>query len=316
MLASGYLGSEHAKSRQILDGHDRLRRASQDPEGIARFVSVNAFGGTLRLPLPRLQFFPDTLDAAQAVRSGRAPLAASGGFQWQAVRDFLASDGSPLFYRDQLPGLLDAWRAAGIVEVRVDTGAYEDQAVGQQLVDGIRAAEGRILSERPLGRVTSFALVPLNLPLPRPAAPLFQVPDRALTLTSSHGSDRLPLLVDGDRGSRWLTGVPQHGGEWIRIRFDRPRHVARLRLELARRSYGDYPRGLRVESESQGRRVLLYDGSVLPPLVAGLLREPIAAPADIDLPANQSEALVITQTGQSRVWFWSIHSIAVWAVDR
>src|SRR6185503_16489679 len=76
---------------------------------------------------------------------------------------------------------------------------------------------------------------------------------------ASDAADRLPLALDGDADTRWLTGRPQAGDEWIRIEFDRPRDVTRVGLQLAERSFGDYPREVLVESRSaQGAAAVLY----------------------------------------------------------
>ena len=36
------------------------------------------------------------------------------------------------------------------------------------------------------------------------------------------------MLVDGDPATRWLSGRPQAGNEWIRIELDRPRELAEV----------------------------------------------------------------------------------------
>jgi hypothetical protein len=311
MLASGYFAAEHEKSQVILYGHDRIAAGDDDPSGVTRWVSAGPEGAVLRLPVPRAQFFPDTLRLWQLAHEDRRPFDQLPGTQWYALREFLVADGSPLQYDDQIAPLLDAWRGVGIHEVRIRLDWYEDRAAGERTVSAIRAATGRVARESRQGMEMVFVLTPLPAPA-HARTPGVRVAPTAMTITASHGVDRIPLLTDADVESRWLTGHPQQGGEWIRIAFDRPRDVARVRLDLTRRSYGDYARGLRLEAEAGGVIHPIYDGSLLTPLVAGLLRYPVPASAEIDLPANRSDAIVIRQTGAARVWYWSVHELAIW----
>ena len=130
---------------------------------------------------------------------------------------------------------------------------------------------------------------------------------------ASDASGRLPLALDGDADTRWLTGRPQAGDEWIRIEFDRTRDVARIGLQMAERSFGDYPRDVVIESESGvgPAAVLHHERSLLAfgqALAAGSSYPWIT----ISLPANRTRTLTIRQTGRTRRWFWSVHELAVW----
>jgi hypothetical protein len=115
---------------------------------------------------------------------------------------------------------------------------------------------------------------------------------RAFVATASAGDDRLPLAFDGDVETRWISGERQSGAEWIELRFERPTDVARVRIETSPRGLVDYPRRLLIESLAvDDRRV----------------------PVDLDVPPNQSVALRIRQTGQTRLWFWGVHELTVMA---
>src|SRR5471030_3496461 len=77
-------------------------------------------------------------------------------------------------------------------------------------------------------------------------------------------TDRLPLAFDGDADTRWLTGRPQNGDEWIRLTFDRARDVSAIALQTAARSFGDYPRELSIESVGDdGVRTVLFQVPML-----------------------------------------------------
>ena len=129
---------------------------------------------------------------------------------------------------------------------------------------------------------------------------------------ASDAADRVPLLFDGDADTRWLTGRPQNGDEWIRIAFDRPRDVSRIELQTASRSFGDYPRELRSRArQTTGRRSVLYRGTdagaVRPRARAGRRR----ARDRVSLPSNRTRTLTIRQTGRTHRWFWSVHELAL-----
>jgi hypothetical protein len=121
--------------------------------------------------------------------------------------------------------------------------------------------------------------------------------------------DRLPLLFDGNRDSRWLSAGRQNGREWIEIGFDVPRDVAHVRMQTAERSFGDYPRELLIEAvEPAGTRVL-FSGSVLPAFGRGFLKDHAYPTIDIELPANQARAIRLRQLGVTEQLFWSIHEL-------
>src|SRR2546430_16304009 len=85
-------------------------------------------------------------------------------------------------------------------------------------VSGIHKASDQIAEERRWPGVTAWRLVE---PPPRSAS----IPDvrpidpRELTLHASAQADRIALVADGDIETRWLTGEPQSGDEWIDVQL-------------------------------------------------------------------------------------------------
>ena len=129
---------------------------------------------------------------------------------------------------------------------------------------------------------------------------------------ASDAVDRLSLAFDGDGDTRWLTGRPQNGDEWIRIAFDRARDVSAIKLQTAARSFGDYPRELLVESLGEdGVRTVLYQAPMLVPYGRVLAENRPQPSLVVNLPANRTRTLTIRQTGRTRRWFWSIHELAI-----
>ena len=131
--------------------------------------------------------------------------------------------------------------------------------------------------------------------------------------SASHNQAALARAFDGVPGSRWLTGERQQGREWIELRFADMTNVARVRLDMDRRSFGDYPRGLAIESSSDGREWRpLFEGGVLPQLALSVIREPRAPGIDIVLPPNETRVLRLRTLGPTHRWYWSVHEIRVW----
>ena len=89
--------------------------------------------------------------------------------------------------------------------------------------------------------------------------------------------------------------------------------MARLRIETSPRGLVDYPRHLVVEStDPAGQSRVLFDQSVLTPLIEALAVDERRAPIDLEFPANRTVALRIRQTGQTHLWFWGVHELSVW----
>jgi hypothetical protein len=116
-------------------------------------------------------------------------------------------------------------------------------------------------------------------------------------------------MFDRNRDTRWLSAGRQTGREWIEIEFDAPRDVARLRMQTAERSFGDYPRELAIEAlEPAGTRTL-FRGSVLPHFGRGFIVDHAYPVIDIALPGNHARAIRLRQLGVTDELFWSIHEL-------
>ena len=128
----------------------------------------------------------------------------------------------------------------------------------------------------------------------------------------SDGADRAALLFDGDPDTRWLTGRPQSGDEWIRITFDRPCDVSRLELQVTSRSFGDYPRELTIDAlDARGVTTTLFHAPMLVPFGRALATGSAQPALTVSLPSNRTRTLTIRQTGRARRWFWSVHELAM-----
>src|SRR3954469_25747465 len=134
-----------------------------------------------------------------------------------------------------------AIRAAGVGYLIVHHDGFDDRAVGRAWEDALAGERGQIAGVRRFGNTSIATLQPLSSE-PVSVTNRAAIPASSIHADASHSPDRLPLLFDGNLETRWLSGSAQRGDEWIALEFDRPRDVAVIRLRMAPRSNGDYPR--------------------------------------------------------------------------
>jgi hypothetical protein len=223
---------------------------------------------------------------------------------------FLGGGHSPLAEVDHFDSVLAMASAIGVRYVLLHSSAYKDRATFDGLLAGIQQHPDDVAAARSFGDVTMLTLAKSRLP-PRPPD-LRPIAVSALRVTASHGADRLGLLFDGDVDSRWLSGRPQRGDEWIDLQFDHVRDVAMIGMTLSERSFGDYPRGLAVEISDDTGVHAAYEGPVLPQFGRALVADPEHPSIDVVLPSNQARGIRLRQTSATRRFFWSIHELRLW----
>ena len=111
----------------------------------------------------------------------------------------------------------------------------------------------------------------------------------------------LPNAIDGDAATRWDSGRPQQGGEWLGIELPAVSTVADLWLDTAS-SPNDYPRGLAVLHS--------LDGEAFAPartVQSGTTRLHVAFD-----PPLRTRFLRLEQTGRHERFYWSVHDIELW----
>ena len=190
---------------------------------------------------------------------------------------------------------------------------FERPGDGVATIEAIRRVSDQIIAARHFRSISVFWLTAALEPVVSPRSGLREIPVSVVDASASHGNERLSQAFDGNVDTRWLTNSRQTGDEWIEIRFDRPRDVARLRFIQAARSLGDYPRALVVEASTDTTDYReLYRGAVMPQLLQGLVRMGYPVPIEVDLPPNQTRVLRIRQTAQTRTWYWSVDELSLW----
>ena len=237
------------------------------------------------------------------------------GYRTELSR-YLASGGSPFLELPRFGAALRGARALGVRYVTVHGDEYDDRELASATVAAFQRHQEQVRRLIAFGETTVVELEPGPAPQPAGDSAGRLVAPEALRLTASRRDHLLPRVLDGDPDARWLSERRQVGDEWVRLRLNGPRDIARVRLGMARRSLGDYPRRLLVESSSDGstyRR--LYHDTVVPQLLQGIIRQGAYPPIDIDLPPNRTIELRLRQTGTTRSFYWSIHELQLWERD-
>jgi len=200
-------------------------------------------------------------------------------------------------------------RALGARYVVVHRDGFDSPALEAALIEELE--NGQTVARNDFGRTVVFTLAGDDRPTDE-GGPSHPIARTAMHARSSHAPDRLSLLFDGNRDSRWLSAGRQTGREWIEIELDGPRDVARLRMQTAERSFGDYPRELVIEAvEPEGLRTL-FRGSVLPQFGRGFIVDHAYPFIDLVLPPNRAGVIRLRQVGVTDELFWSIHELELW----
>jgi hypothetical protein len=221
--------------------------------------------------------------------------------------------GPPFLELTRLDDAIEMARALQLRWIIVHPQLFPDSAFGEALIAALRGST-QVAHVVSLGRVAIAELRPLAVPPVTRLDPGWRPigPDR-FEAVASHNQEALARAFDGVRGSRWLTGERQQGREWIELRFAEMTNVARMRLDMDRRSFGDYPRGLAIESSSDAREWRpLFEGGILPELALSVIREPRTPGIDIVLPPNETRVLRLRTLGTTHRWYWSVHELRVW----
>ena len=275
------------------------------------WLRTSAPGGTLELNITQTDDFQPFTPIYQlrAVQHGHPIVNGYAGWKSQ-LQELLGGPASPLRDDDRIADVVRGLRAIGVRYVLVHDETFARPADLDRIVTGIRRASDQIAEERHWPGVTAWRLAEpareASIGIGRAIDP------RELTLHASAQEERIALVADGDIETRWLTGEPQTGDEWIDVQLARAADVARVRLESARRSLIDYPRRLAIDAiDRSGTTRTLFDGSIVDRLIEGLAVDERRAPVTIDLPPNRTVRLRIRQTGQSDRW-WSLHELEVW----
>jgi hypothetical protein len=268
-------------------------------------------GAALELPITQQDdFHPFTLTyQLEALRHGHPIVNGYSGWK-SMLQELLGGAASPLGDPALIGSTLEGLQTIGVRYVLLHEEMYSAQVDAASLVDAIQAARAQIAEEQRFGRTWVWRL--RNSTPASDDGRLSRVDPRVVALDASQQQGRLPLLVDGDRDTRWISGDPQSGGEWLAVRLSRPIDVGRVELATAERSLGDYPRRLKIEAiDESGRARALFDDAIVNRLIEAMAVDERYPVMKIDLPQNRTTTLRIAQTGQGPSW-WAVHELILW----
>ncbi len=289
--------------------------------GLARtayaWLAIGPPGAMLELPIVGPELAPVTLGYQFATLRHGHPIVNGYSGYGSALQDFFRDSASPLDNAADIAQGLQALRTLGVRYVALHKMLYENQPDGilreaDSLVEAINSADNQIAEHHRFGDVWVWRLVEAPLESVPRSAELVPLDPRTFSVSASVMTDRVRFAFDGRLDTRWLSGAPQSGHEWMRIAFPRIADVGRLRFLFDRYSTGDYPRHLIVEAEEEdGTRQVLFDGPVLSRLILGIAADGRTSPTTIDLRPNHTRVLWLKQTGQTRSWRWCVPELEI-----
>jgi hypothetical protein len=287
-------------------------RGRPEDHSIALWLKDQAPGAVLHLPLtpPAVQ-----IDYQFATLAHGHPVVNGFSGYVAPLTAFLGSPASPLTDFDRFPAAVAMLRSLGVRYVILHPKDFEPAWLAEDIpARTLRALResGQVVKESALPGTTAFELQPWTASAPS-AGTVAAIDATALTITGSEGGDRLAFLTDGDPDSRWIAGLGgQDGSSWLRVQLAHAADLARVDLQIAERSYADYPRRLRIEGvDEAGLSHTLYDAAPYPEIGAAVVRDGRFPSIEVALPSNKSVAIWIRQTAATRV-AWSVHELRLW----
>ena len=267
-------------------------------------------GGVLELPVRGREPYHSLLFQYRTLQHRHPIVNGYSGYD-SALVVFLRGPASPLHSRAETNGLIRGLRLVGVRYLVVHERLFDDPLVWTAMLSAIREQRDQVEQVRTFGAATVIQLRPASQ-VPT-VTDLREIPRTAFQASASRLEDRLELAFDGDVDTRWDSGEPQSGDEWLELRFDRPYTVSRVRLDLADDILSDYPRRLRIDSSTDGEHFeTVYEDDILPQVVVGVTRRARPVPIDIDLPPTTTTVLRLRQLRKTERWYWSVNELTVW----
>jgi hypothetical protein len=256
---------------------------------IAALVGAIADGWILGLPLPNL---PPRIAALESVQQGAVvelPLGFPG--------DIAALYRSIYHHRPTVNGY-SGFAPVHYLVLGVALDAGETDALGALTAGSpltVVDAQGHITTMPPVGDETATAGRPLRI--------------------QSAMADGRPLdlgaITDGNRVSRWFSGLPQRGDESITLDLGSIEEVDGVTLSIGQ-YLGDYPRVLTIEtSEDREAWTSRWSGRGASKAVAGALRDPARVPVTFGFPETRARWIRLRQIGADPRFPWSIAELTV-----
>lgn len=182
----------------------------------------------------------------------------------------------------------DTWIASVLSYVRNSFGNRGSFVTAQE-VAGLRLASRE--------RTQPWEIAELRALLPSP------IPNRkGWKLSASHGGGETGLAIDDNLNTRYSTRTSQVPGMWFQIELPQETLLGGIQLDSSK-SPGDFPRGYEVTVSLDGE-------SWSEPVASGKGSGPVT---EIQFRPARARFVRITQTGEVKGLYWSIHELQLFA---
>jgi hypothetical protein len=293
-----------------------------DRSELNAWVRSGPDGGVLELPIVPFAFAPVSLAYQYNTLLHRHPVVNGYAGRGSAFQDYLGDFASPFRQRDEVGDALQGLRALNVrfVILHRDVASRRPELRWTEpdlLAEAIDRAAGMVEEKRQFGEAVAWRLAP---PVPSSSLDtrgLVALAAGAIRATASANPDLVRFAFDGNIDTRWHSGRPQDGSEWMRLDFDRDIDIGRLVFTTPPAGIGNHPRDLVVESQSaDGSTTVLRSGSVMPGLIRSLAAGTDGSPVVLDLPRNQTRTLWLRQRGRTTSWYWTVPELTVFERPR
>jgi hypothetical protein len=294
-----------------VEGWASLGLPAFDPEGKPRDREAYAYlkalpaGAAIELPTSAQHILQEFTYQYMTLVHGHPVVNGHSGYVTPLV-EWLRGGHSPLREAGRQSDAVAMLRSIGVKYLVLHREAYQDRMLLDELTQ-VFDDERQVLSHRTFGETTIAVLAPGDMATA--VGDVKQMPSKVIALRASASPERVRLLFDDDRDSRWLSAGPQSGNEWLQIDLDRARDIEVVRLQVGKRSFGDYPRHLAIDVVDNAGSRSVFEGSVLPHLARGIIADGDYPFIDIVLPPNSARGLRLSQRGTTQTFFWSIHEL-------
>lgn len=144
-------------------------------------------------------------------------------------------------------------------------------------------------------------------------------PGERLSIRSAAGSTGaidLMTITDGDPLSRWDSGSPQRGNEWVVLDLGTPHRVTGVTIDLGP-YLGGYPREVAIDGSLDGQRwTTRFEGRSAARAVWAARRNPRVVPLAYPVTPADARWIRLRQTGSSREFHWTMSEVAVYGRER
>lgn len=166
------------------------------------------------------------------------------------------------------------------------------------------------------GRDLVYEVLPESQKLRIPPGPFKEIPPSEWTVHSEIQPGLLPLLKDGNLKTRWTTEAPKSSGDYLLMRFRRPRSPVKIALFLGGHAY-EYAVDLKVEAfleTKEWKRVNRFYSRG--EFAENLVFSPLNPVQNIYLRDRETRLLKITHIGHDRHFWWSVAELKIFEVSR